>query len=533
MEIRSHIVGRSVPFRLAALNGHTAIIQYLETHLYPAEKKVLVSPDDLSSIILAAKYGHTATYQYLETHLSLDQRKRAAHESFRRAAENGHTTTLQHLITHLLPKEITEAVKEYHCYSIRRAAKNGHTATIQYLMTYLLPEEITEEVQQDIYDAIKLAAENGHTATIQYLITHLLPNEITKVVPENIYGAIERAADNGHTATIQYLMSHLSCEERTKAVQSGNYHSVRYAATYAAKKGDIAIIQYLMSHLSADERKQAVMAAEFCSIRNAAEYGHLATIQYLESYLTDNEKNEAVVAQWFKAIRNARDYAAARFRPPAAAATLYHFFKLHRGIAYAEMHVPEFGGYVLHYVTEQLTSLRAAKEAFETANTHGVFDVSEKEAICLYYMARHLIRRNRNEYREDLLFLLELPRVKNLAHRSFDDGETRVSVRGPENELLRLALDLRNQMAASLLLAIPAVKDLARTNDYYRRESRGGLDLRALAADTESQGEQQQLALAYEAFIGRSSDGLRLWGMMRPSSNQSAWPTSCLIPDKP
>ena len=62
-----------------------------------------------------------------------------------------------------------------------------------------------------------------------------------------------------------------------------------------------------------------------------------------------------------------------------------------------------------------------------------------------------------------------------------------------------MALSIGNTQAAEILLNIPAVRELAEANDYYRREVSGRLDLRALAQDRESSmhalstGEQKRL----------------------------------------
>jgi tetratricopeptide (TPR) repeat protein len=57
-----------------------------------------------------------------------------------------------------------------------------------------------------------------------------------------------------------------------------------------------------------------------------------------------------------------------------------------------------------------------------------------------------------------MLFLLEIPAVKNLVHREVTAGKS--------NELIRLALANNNRSAIDILIAIPAVHDLAEENNY-------------------------------------------------------------------
>ena len=111
---------------------------------------------------------------------------------------------------------------------------------------------------------------------------------------------------------------------------------------------------------------------------------------------------------------------------------------------------------------------------------------------------RHLIRCNTPQFDDELRFLLSIPAVKALAHQEV--------TRNQPNELLRLALTTNNQLAATILLAIPAVRTLAEENDYYRDEARGRLDLARLAQDRESsmtaltQGEQARLDTAIRRY---------------------------------
>lgn len=94
--------------------------------------------------------------------------------------------------------------------------------------------------------------------------------------------------------------------------------------------------------------------------------------------------------------------------------------------------------------------------------------------------------------------LMDIPSVKSLLHTAVTPDQP--------NELLRLALSTGNQVAAEILLTVPAVHELAVAHDSYRREARGGLDLGALARDHESsmtaltRGEQRRLEAALEQY---------------------------------
>src|SRR3990167_2387883 len=235
------------------------------------------------------------------------------------------------------------------------------------------------------------------------------------------------------------------------------------------------------------------MADNYTAIRKAAYNVHTETIQYLESHLSAEERKAAVKACGYAAVR----YAAHNGHH----ATFRHFLTIDTALAYAEAHVREYSSLVNPYIRERIADLRMRKLNAEANNPQAVFDVGEEEARFIFYMIRNLIRRGANNphmMHDDIVFLLGIPAVKALAAAQINYGSS--------NELLRLALSLNNRDAAEILLNIPRVRELAEANEYYARERRGELDLRALARDMESsmkgltQGEQRRLAAANEKY---------------------------------
>ena len=142
-------------------------------------------------------------------------------------------------------------------------------------------------------------------------------------------------------------------------------------------------------------------------------------------------------------------------------------------LSYAEAHVEEYSAIVNPFIQETLQALHLESDAHLEANPNIVFDLSARRASHCFYMLRNLIRRNDRALDDEMRFLLNIPAVKAIAHQT-------------NNELLRLAMNLENRDAANLMIAIPAVNDLAAAADYYRAEARNGLDARELARDRES-----------------------------------------------
>ena len=157
-------------------------------------------------------------------------------------------------------------------------------------------------------------------------------------------------------------------------------------------------------------------------------------------------------------------------------------------LAHAESHDHEYGeAHIDRYVDEKITSLQNRREAFEQDNPNGVFNISEDEAKLYFYVIRSLIRRSapggrlshrREEFLNQMRELLQVPSIRASLHLEVNGGRT--------NDLLRLALELEHVSAAHILLGAPAVRSLARQNNFYRDELQGNLNLAELAHDKES-----------------------------------------------
>ena len=299
-----------------------------------------------------------------------------------------------------------------------------------------------------------------------------------EVIEQQARALFDLAAYSGCLGMLTYLESKVSPEKVQAMIAVGNFWPFKGAAA----NGHLEVVCYLES--KAPDKVQAMIAADdFWAFRMAATHGHLEVLRYLQS------KAPAKV----QAMIGAADFWAFRWAVNNNQVdVLQHLLGFASVFAYAEAHQREYGAIVIPYLEQQILNLRTRKQAFEQAHPNAVFDVgSDEEGDLLFYYARQLIRRNDPALRDALLLLLELPGVKARAHRAIRGGVP--------NELLRLALSVNNQMAAELLLAIPAVRQEAEAHDYYRDEQQGALDLGQLARDRESsmtalsQGEQQRL----------------------------------------
>ena len=233
-----------------------------------------------------------------------------------------------------------------------------------------------------------------------------------------------------------------------------------------------------------------IEANGYRAFQSAAQKGHLEVIRYLEEK-APTKIPSMIAADNFIALWSATKYGHRDIT--------HHLLSHPLTFAFAELHTREYGLHVNPFTSQKISALHVKKETLEQEHPNAVFDIADpNESKLLFYVLRNLIRRNEPDLRDEISFLLNIPSVKALAH-------TEVTPHVP-NELLRLALTIGNQVAAELLLNIPAVRQLAEAANYYHSERRGRLDLRALAQNRESsmtalsQGEKERLKDALDRY---------------------------------
>ncbi|MFC3908902.1 hypothetical protein ACFORL_07405 [Legionella dresdenensis] len=478
----------------AAGNGHTEVIKYFEN--YPEEIRAAVKAENYQAIQLAAKSGHLKTIEYLESYLTDDEKIEAVKASdylaIRWAAQDGHLDIIKHFETRLSEGEKKEAVRAGNYDAIKNAVKSADI--IRHLQKYLNAEENKKMVKAENYNAIQAAAKLGYTAAIECFEDQLNDQEKKVAVEVGNYRAIREAAARGQTAAVQHLAGHLSGIQKIGMVKADNYEVIQLAAA----NNQIDTINYFESLLTEEEKIDMVKSGDYQLVQNAIQYGCIAMIQHFSRHLTEEGRNEMLKARDYRLVNDA--ITSRRLD------TIFYLLNINCVLAYMEFHDQEYGKkYVYPFVSQQLDQLQAQKAEFEEENPAGVFNITEDEAKQAFYLLRNLIRRGvRRDYAQeenlldDIRFLLSIPAVKALCHQQVYGGDP--------NELLRLALSINNQPVAELLLAIPAVRQQAQRDGYYREEARNGLSAEILARDHESSmraltsGEQKRLQSAIDRY---------------------------------
>ena len=309
------------------------------------------------------------------------------------------------------------------------------------------PQQLISMIEEKSFLAFCWAAASGHLEVMHYLLKQV-PGRSLEMMVTNDFGGFCFAARYGHLRVLHYFAKQLPTQVLTM-IEAANFSAFRWAASH----GHLKVLLYLAKQALA-QLPAMIVAANFSAFYSAVSNGHSSVINYLLSF------SEV--------------------------------------LAYAEGHQHEYDLWTIPFITQKLSELHQAQHVFEASTPAGVFTVKGQEARLLFYVLRNLIRRNDPNLQDEILFLLTIPDVKNLAHQEVTIGQP--------NELLRLALSIGNSAAASTLLRLPRVRAAAEVNNYYRAEVQRGLDVQVLAADAESSmraltiGEQARLGEVLERY---------------------------------
>jgi len=425
----------------------------------------------------------------------------------------------------------------YYCAAYRSAAKKGNLAFLKCLESLVSwPDKhkftpkffrmgnVKEAITDNVECAYGEAAINGHLEVLVYLESILPPESINKALNNSNFEAYRLAAENGHLAILKHIASKIPEDTILSMIEAQpasytwadpKFHGGRgpfYAYRNAAMNGHFEILVHIESYLkSIDPKFLEILVDEsgaYVCAPNLETMKHLESIVEPQAFQRIVEKSgvpsvcianlealkhlESITEpQVFQKIIQQYDYYVYRKAFEGGhVAICQHLLRLSSGcFAYAESHVPEYGNFIQPFIRDMLNELHSQAQNLAP---DAVFNIenSEQARLC-FYIIRHCIRLDGRTWGNELRFLLNIPAVKALAHLEVTNGQS--------NELLRLAQSYNNTEAASILLNIPAVRQLAEQENYYRSEQTRGIDLRRLAADHESsmtalsQGEQNRL----------------------------------------
>lgn len=474
-------------FRKAACHGNLSVLKFL----------VELTPDQLLDMIAADNYG-----------------------AFRQAAENGHLDVLKYL-SEKAPDKFQKMIEACNYESLRLAASGGHLSTLEYLVKQS-KHSLEEMISASNYYALRTAAINGHLNTVKYLIK--LPfDHLNNHFKEQVKLSFAYAAGEGNLSVLKYLFrqfpeqfdgaicelafrigasKRLSILKFLARIMPKELHPMMVAKDYspfcvAAYYGNVPVLKYLVKH-SPDTVSEMLQAKDYSAFRSAIYNEHLAVLQYFSEiapemmpFLIESNEFEAFrqaamngslpimkfLIQQLPPLEVERMMTMFTFAPFRLACSskfdeIVNFLLNYSNVfAYAESYRDSAAeNYVKKFIDSELESLRKSKGVIPAS------PITQEKAKHLFYMARALI--SRSAPLENLLLILEIPEVRELAHQEVTPGQP--------NELLRVAQRSNNLEAFEYLLSIPAVREEAEANDFYQNEIENGVNLRVIAQNKES-----------------------------------------------
>lgn len=390
-------------------------------------------------------------------------------------------------IMKLLLNKAPDKMKLMLSSAVVRAFKFGDIDVIKLLMAQA-PDEVQNMIKANDYAVFRDAVLWQRRPIVELFMANKAPDEVQNMIKAKDYEAFIQAAEGNRLDVLELLMDKMSGEVHNE-IKAHNYQAVYLAS----RRGNKKIIELFMAK-APDEVLNIIRAHGYGVFLEAVKFNQLDVMELFIAKMPAEEVQRMASARNYEAFR-------------CATATSRKFFPIVNRLLlipelfnYADMHSYEFGEeFVAPFVVTTLAELRAQKARFEVDNPNAVFHVADPEKAKLYfYFIRNLIRCNGPDMGDDILFLLEIPEVKALAH-------TEVSAHRP-NELLLFALNIHNQRAVDILLLLPEVRRLAMENNYYVQYGRDGIRERDLAGDQESsmqaltRGEQHRLTAALNCY---------------------------------
>jgi hypothetical protein len=493
-------------FRRASANGHLDTLEWFTEQVSSDELMKMIRADNYEAFSNASLNGHLDTLKWLKKQVSSDELmkmiKAYNYEAFRRASANGHLDTLKWFKKQVPSDELMKMIKAGDYLAFRRASDNGHLDTLKWLKKQVSSDELMKMIKADNYEAFRRASDNGHLDTLKWLKKQVSSDELMKMIKANNYEAFMMASANGHLDTLEWFKEQVSSDELMKMIRADNYLAFRLMSD-TPHPATLSWFKEQAPH----ELMEMIKADNYKAFHLGYGRGDLVMLNWLKAQLPRNELMELVGHLGFSVLYWAEHY--------CVSATCEWILSTSPDcLAYAEMHEREYGSYTNSFIQNRLADLKTQADALQ--NPNAVFDITDpNEARICFYMIRNLIRRDDRALDDDIRFLLNIPSVKALAHREVTQNKP--------NELVLLALTTGNREAAEILLAIPAVRELAEANNFYQEETTRGLDLRQLANDRESSmsalttGEKKQLDVLikhYQPMLNAANshhviDGLR------------------------
>lgn len=486
-------------YRVACSSGNIELVKAFNAKLGVSAVEV-IKVRDFEAYIGACSSGNEELVELLNEILGVDAISAIAikkHEAYKSACRSGNKKLVA-LLNDKLGEDSVTVLKAEGFLAYRYACHSGDIELVKLLNSRLDVDAINA-IKAENYSVYVSACTDGNKDLIDLFNTLLGQNSV-KAIQANQYKAYAQACYSGNPALVETLNGILdkdainaikrngcnvyvwACSTRNvelirvlngvlgtdsiNAIRNDHYRIYKYACS----DGNIELVE-LFNNILGIEALSAIIDDQYTAYAEACSSGNKKLVELLNSKL-GAFTSSAIAASDYQAFNQA-------------------FNQIHVDVitlllqdvecfAYAESHYrKDVSGFVNSWVNRSLGWLQNLKSNYLERHPNELFDVNSSKAEHLFYVIRNLIRRGVD--REDakaerltaqLLFLLDIPSVRNLCHQS---------KRGvAPNELLRLAQDLGNEDAVQALMNIPAVSEQERNRLSTQEEYNNPITLEVL-----------------------------------------------------
>ncbi|CAM2909814.1 hypothetical protein [Legionella worsleiensis] len=281
------------------------------------------------------------------------------------------------------------------------------------------------------------------------------------------------------TATNRMGLLQCIIREMPSLIKTCMNSDVRYNLwRIATRYGCLEMLKLFSEFMQPDEIRQTIVSNGFTVYcEGLMNDNQLQMVQFFESFFYEYSSDKLFLAAGFKALKNVLLW--------GEQSVIDHF------LAYPDVFccidnnsskLPQLK--VDHFIQKQLEKWRLAEESYQNETPDGCFSLQEIGLAKLF--VRRFIRNGSFEAHESLRKILSIQSVAQHMHTEWIPDEADILFKRP-NGLLRLALSEKNITMSQCLLTLPAVRQLAKAEQYYQTELAACFDLAAFAHQCDEQ----------------------------------------------